>query len=716
MADLKLQRNFGIAAHIDAGKTTTTERILRYTGMIHKIGEVHDGAATTDWMEQEKERGITITSAAVSCEWKFPTDKGTADANTKSYYFNIIDTPGHVDFTVEVERSMRVLDGLIALFSAVDGVEPQSETVWRQANRYKVPRIGFVNKMDRSGADFLMVVAQIKEMLGANAVPLQLPIGAEDDFIGVVDLITMKGVIWDMETEGMTFKEIPVPEDMVEESNHWRAQLIEAVAEYDDKLMEKFFDDPASITEDEVHEAIRKACIDLSIVPMMCGSSFKNKGVQTALDAVCRYLPSPVDLEDTVGTNPDTGETITRKPDAKEPFAALAFKIMTDPFVGRLAFFRCYSGHLDAGSYVLNVRSGKKERISRIMKMFANKQNPIDFIEAGDIAAAVGFKEIKTGDTLCDEDHPITLENMFIPEPVISVAVEPKTQADVDKMGMAIAKLVEEDPTLRVKTDEDTGQTILSGMGELHLEIIVDRMRREFKVEINQGNPQVAYKEAFSAKIEHREVLKKQTGGRGKFADIQFEIGPADVEWLTENPGKHFQFKNDIFGGSIPKEFHPAILKGFETSMGTGVLAGYPMESMKVRIFDGSFHQVDSDAMSFELCAKGGFREAGRKAKPVLLEPIMRVEVVTPDQYMGDVTGDLNRRRGMLEGMDSRGNLQVIKAKVPLSEMFGYVTQLRSLSSGRATSTMEFSHYSPAPNNIAEEVIAKAKGKVKVED
>ncbi len=716
MADLRLQRNFGIAAHIDAGKTTTTERILRYTGMIHKIGEVHDGAATTDWMEQEKERGITITSAAVSCEWKFPTNKGTADANTKSYYFNIIDTPGHVDFTVEVERSMRVLDGLIALFSAVDGVEPQSETVWRQANRYKVPRIGFVNKMDRSGADFLMVVHQVKEMLGANAVPLQLPIGAEDDFIGVVDLITMKGVIWDMETEGMTFKEIPVPADMVEEANEWRAKLIEAVAEYDDNLMEKFFEDPASITEEEVHEAIRKACIDLSIVPMMCGSSFKNKGVQTALDAVCRYLPSPMDVEDTVGTNPDTGEQITRKPNAKEPFAALAFKIMTDPFVGRLAFFRCYSGHLDAGSYVLNVRSGKKERISRIMKMFANKQNPIDFIEAGDIAAAVGFKEIKTGDTLCDENHPITLENMFIPEPVISVAVEPKTQADVDKMGMAIAKLVEEDPTLRVKTDEDTGQTILSGMGELHLEIIVDRMRREFKVEINQGNPQVAYKEAFGNSIQHREVLKKQSGGRGKFADIQFEIGPADDEWLKENPGKAFQFKNDLFGGSIPKEFVPAIIKGFETSMGVGVLAGYPVVSMKVRVFDGSFHQVDSDAMSFELCAKSGFREAGRKAKPTLLEPIMRVEVVTPDQYMGDVTGDLNRRRGMLEGMDTRGNAQVIKAKVPLSEMFGYVTQLRSLSSGRAASTMEFSHYNPAPNNIAEEVIAKSKGKVKSED
>ena len=713
MADLKFQRNFGIAAHIDAGKTTTTERILRYTGMIHKIGEVHDGAATTDWMEQEKERGITITSAAVSCQWNFPTVLGKATPDTKKYYFNIIDTPGHVDFTVEVVRSMRVLDGLIALFSAVDGVEPQSETVWRQANRYKVPRIGFVNKMDRSGADFLMVVNQVKEMLGAKAVPIQLPIGAEDNFKGVVDLIKMKGIIWHMETEGMTFDEIPVPADMVEEVNQWRQNLIEAVAEYDDKLLEKFFDDPNSISEDEVHEAIRKATIDLSIVPMMCGSSFKNKGVQTALDAVCRYLPSPVDIDAVEGTNPDNGETIVRKPEATEPFAALAFKIMTDPFVGRLAFFRVYSGHLDAGSYVLNVRSGKKERISRIMKMFANKQNPIDFIEAGDIGAAVGFKEIKTGDTLCDEDHPIVLENMFIPEPVISIAVEPKAQADVDKMGLAISKLVEEDPTLRVKTDEETGQTILSGMGELHLEIIVDRMRREFKVEVNQGAPQVAYKEAFLATIEHRETLKKQTGGRGKFADIVFEMGPADGEWLKENPGKQMQFVNDIFGGSIPREFVPAIQKGFEQSMSTGVLANYPVEHMKVRVFDGSFHQVDSDSMSFELCAKSGFREAARKAKPVLLEPIMKVEVITPEQYMGDVTGDLNRRRGMLEGMDSRAGAQVIKAKVPLSEMFGYVTQLRSLSSGRASSTMEFSHYNPAPNNIAEEVIARVKGKAK---
>ncbi|MDZ4795674.1 MAG: elongation factor G [Bacteroidota bacterium] len=712
MADLKFQRNFGIAAHIDAGKTTTTERILRYTGMIHRIGEVHDGAATTDWMEQEKERGITITSAAVSCQWNFPTNKGKEFADTKKYSFNIIDTPGHVDFTVEVERSMRVLDGLIALFSAVDGVEPQSETVWRQANRYGVPRIGFVNKMDRAGADFLMVVKQVKDMLGSKAVPLQLPIGAEDDFVGVVDLIKMKGIIWHMETEGMTFDEIEVPADMLEEAKEWRASLVEAVAEYDDKLMEKFFDDPNSITEDEMHEAIRKATVDLSIVPMMCGSSFKNKGVQTALDAVCRYLPSPIDIPDTVGTNPDTGEPETRAADPKAPFAALAFKIMTDPFVGRLAFFRCYSGHLDAGSYVLNVRSGKKERISRIMKMFANKQNPIDFIEAGDIGAAVGFKEIKTGDTLCDENHPITLENMFIPEPVIAVAIEPKTQADVDKMGMAISKLVEEDPTLRVNTDEETGQTILRGMGELHLEIIIDRMRREFKVEVNQGAPQVAYKEAFNITIEHRETLKKQTGGRGKFADIQFALGPVDAEWKAENPDKHYQFVNGLFGGSIPKEFVPAISKGFEASMTTGVLASYPVDNMKIRVFDGSFHAVDSDAMSFELCAKQGFREAARKAKPVLLEPIMKVEVITPALYMGDVTGDLNRRRAILEGMDTRAGAEVIKAKVPLSEMFGYVTQLRSLSSGRASNTMEFSHYSPAPNNIAEEVIAKVKGKV----
>ncbi len=712
MADLRFQRNFGIAAHIDAGKTTCTERILYYTGMSHKIGEVHDGAATTDWMEQEKERGITITSAAVTCFWNFPTKQGQAVPDTKKYKFNIIDTPGHVDFTVEVERSMRVLDGLVALFSAVDGVEPQSETVWRQANRYSVPRLGFVNKMDRAGADFLNVVKQVREMLGAKSVPLQLPIGAEDDFKGIVDLITMKGIIWQEGTQGATYEVVPIPEDMKEDVDYWRGQLIEAVAEYDDTLMEKFFEDPNSISEEEIHVAIRKATIDMSIVPMLCGSAFKNKGVQTMLDCVVRYLPSPVDIEAIKGINPDTGEEIVRKPDAKEPFSALAFKIMTDPFVGRLAFFRCYSGHLDAGSYVKNMRSGKNERISRIMQMYANKQNPIDFIEAGDIGAAVGFKEIKTGDTLCDEDHPIVLENMFIPEPVISIAVEPKAQADVDKMGMAIGKLIEEDPTLRVKTDEETGQTVLSGMGELHLEIIVDRMKREFKVEVNQGAPQVAYKEAFQATIQHRETLKKQTGGRGKFADIVFEIGPAEEEWLKENPGKQMQFVNDIFGGSIPREFIAPIQKGFEAAMSNGVLANYPVEHMKIRIFDGSYHQVDSDAMSFELCAKGGFREAARKAKPVLLEPIMKVEVITPEQYMGDVTGDLNRRRGMLEGMDSRAGAQVIKAKVPLSEMFGYVTQLRSLSSGRATSTMEFSHYSPAPNNVAEEVIAKVKGKV----
>lgn len=711
MADLRLQRNFGIAAHIDAGKTTTTERILYYTGVNHKIGEVHEGGATMDWMAQEQERGITITSAATTCFWKFPTVQGQATPDAKQYKFNIIDTPGHVDFTVEVERSMRVLDGLVALFSAVDGVEPQSETVWRQANRYRVPRIGFVNKMDRIGADFLMVVQQVRDMLGAKAVPLQLPIGAEDNFKGVVDLITMRSIVWDDSTQGMTYTEGEVPADMLEEANQYRAELVEAVAEYDDQLMEKFFEDPNSISEAEIHEAVRKATIDLSIIPMLCGSSYKNKGVQKMLDCVIRYLPSPVDVGAIEGTDPDDAEKkLYRQPDAKEPFAALAFKIMTDPFVGRLAFFRAYSGHLDAGSYVLNVRSGKNERISRIMQMHANKQNPLDFIEAGDIGAAVGFKDIKTGDTLCDEKHPIVLENMFIPEPVISIAIEPKTQADVDKMGMAIAKLIEEDPTLRVKTDEDTMQTVLSGMGELHLEIILDRMKREFKVEVNQGAPQVAYKEAFTLQISHREVFKKQSGGRGKFADIQFEIGPADEAFLAEGKGT-YQFINDLFGGSIPKEFVPAIIKGFESCMTSGVLGGFPVEHMRVRVFDGSFHQVDSDSMSFELCAKQGYRNAGKLAKPIILEPIMKVEVLTPDQYMGDVTGDLNRRRAMLEGMDTRNNLQVIKAKVPLSEMFGYVTQLRSLSSGRASSTMEFSHYSQAPRNIEEEVVAKAKGR-----
>lgn len=715
MADLRLQRNFGIAAHIDAGKTTTTERILYYTGVNHKIGEVHDGGATMDWMAQEQERGITITSAATTCFWNFPTVQGAVLPDSQKYKFNIIDTPGHVDFTIEVERSMRVLDGLVALFSAVDGVEPQSETVWRQANRYRVPRVGFVNKMDRIGADFLMVVKQVRDMLGAKAVPLQLPIGAEDNFKGVVDLITMKSLVWDDASMGMTYTEGEVPADMLEEANQYRAELVEAVAEYDDALMEKFFEDPNSISEDEIHEAVRKATLDLSIIPMLCGSSYKNKGVQKMLDCVIRYLPSPLDVDAITGTDPDDAEKeLVRKPDAKEPFAALAFKIMTDPFVGRLAFFRVYSGHLDAGSYVLNVRSGKNERISRIMQMHANKQNPIDFIEAGDIGAAVGFKDIKTGDTLCDEKNPIILENMFIPEPVISIAIEPKTQADVDKMGMAIAKLIEEDPTLRVKTDEETGQTVLSGMGELHLEIILDRMKREFKVDVNQGAPQVAYKEAFTAMVTHRETYKKQTGGRGKFADIQFEIGPADEAFLAEGKGT-YQFINDIFGGSIPREFIPAIQKGFETAMNNGVLAGFPVEHMRVRIFDGSFHNVDSDSMSFELCAKQGYREAGRKAKPILLEPIMKIEVLTPDQYMGDVTGDLNRRRAMLEGMDTRNNLQVIKAKVPLSEMFGYVTQLRSLSSGRASSTMEFSNYAQAPRNVETEVVAKM-GKKAIEE
>lgn len=715
MSDLRYQRNFGIAAHIDAGKTTTTERILFYTGVNHKLGEVHDGAATMDWMAQEQERGITITSAATTCFWNFPTNQGQKTPDTKLYKFNIIDTPGHVDFTVEVERSLRVLDGLLSLFCAVSGVEPQSETVWRQANKYKVPRIGFVNKMDRSGADFLNVVKQVKDMLGGNSVPLQLPIGSEETFKGVVDLITMKAMIWDDASHGMTYNEVPIPEEMIEDVNEWRQHLIEAVADYDDTLLEKFFDDPNSITEAEIHAAIRKATIDMSIIPMMCGSSFKNKGVQKALDAIVRYLPGPQDIEAIKGINPENGEEIVRHSDPKEPFSALAFKIMTDPFVGRLAFFRVYSGHLDAGSYVLNTRTGKNERISRIMQMHANKQNPLDFIEAGDIGAAVGFKDIKTGDTLCNENHPIVLEAMTFPEPVIAIAIEPKTQADVDKMGMAIAKLVEEDPTLRVNTDEETGQIILRGMGELHLEIIIDRLKREFKVDVNQGAPQVAYKEAFNSTIDHRETLKKQTGGRGKFADIIFEIGPADEEFLKEGKS-NFQFINALFGGSIPKEFVPAIQKGFETAMTTGVLAGYPMESMKVTVKDGSFHQVDSDAMSFELCAKQGYREAGRKAKPTLLEPIMKIEVLTPDQYMGDVTGDLNRRRGMLEGMDSKHGVQVIKAKVPLSEMFGYVTQLRSLSSGRATSTMEFSHYAPAPNGIAEEVMAKAKGKMKIEE
>ena len=698
--DLKYTRNIGIAAHIDAGKTTTTERILFYTGMTHKIGEVHDGAATMDWMEQEKERGITITSAATTTQWKYRNDE---------YKVNIIDTPGHVDFTVEVERSLRVLDGVVALFCAVGGVEPQSETVWRQANRYRVPRIGFVNKMDRAGADFLEVVSQVKNILGANPVPLVLPIGEEEHFKGVVDLIQNKAIIWNEETQGMTYTEIPIPDDMKDLVTDYREKMVEAVAEYDDALLEKYFENPNSITEEELISAIRKATIDIAIIPMLCGSSFKNKGVQFMLDAVCRYLPSPLDIEAIKGTNPDTEAEEIRKPDAKEPFAGLAFKIMTDPFVGRLAFFRVYSGRLDAGSYAYNVRTGKNERISRILQMHANKQNPLDFIEAGDIGAAVGFKDIRTGDTLCDEKHPIALESMVFPEPVIGLAIEPKAQADVDKLGIALSKLAEEDPTFKVKFDDETGQTVIRGMGELHLEIIVDRLKREFKLEVNQGAPEVAYKEALTKTIKHRETYKKQTGGRGKFADIQFEIGPADEGHIG------LQFVNDIFGGAIPREFIPSVEKGFKEAMATGVLAGYTMDSMKVRLYDGSFHAVDSDAFSFEMCAKIGYRDAAKKAGAQLLEPIMKLEVITPEDHMGDVIGDLNRRRGMMEGFDSKNNASVIKAKVPLAEMFGYVTQLRTITSGRATSILEFSHFAPAPNNIADEVIAKSKGKVTVE-
>jgi len=706
--DLSKTRNIGIAAHIDAGKTTTTERVLYYTGINYKIGEVHDGAATMDWMEQEKERGITITSAATTTFWKYPTQQGQLLPNTQEYKVNIIDTPGHVDFTVEVERSLRVLDGVVALFCAVGGVEPQSETVWRQANRYKVPRIGFVNKMDRSGADFLDVVSQVKDKLGANPIPLQLPIGAEETFRGVVDLVTGKAIIWDEKTQGMTFQEIEIPSDIAEQVEEYRVKLIEAVAEYDDHLLEKYFDNPDSITQDEMMAAIRKATIDLTIIPMMCGSAFKNKGVQALLDAVVAYLPSPLDVESIKGVNPKSDKEEERKPDAKEPFAALAFKIMTDPYVGRLAFFRVYSGVLNAGSYVLNTRTGKKERISRILQMHANKQNPIDRIEAGDIGAAVGFKNIKTGDTLCDEKHPIVFENIDFPDPVISIAIEAKAQKDVDKLSAALAKLAEEDPTFKVKVDEKSGQTIVSGMGELHLEIIVDRLKREFGVECNQGAPQVAYHEAITSTIKYRELFKKQSGGRGKFADIQFEIGPGDegVQGL--------QFINDIYGGAIPKEYIPAVEKGFKSAMENGVLAGFPVESLKVRLFDGSFHAVDSDALSFEIAARQGFREACRKAKPELLEPIMKLEVVSPEEFTGDVIADLNRRRGLIEGMEMKGNAQVIKAKVPLSKMFGYVTALRTVTSGRATSIMEFSHYASTPASVSEEVIANIQGKVKV--
>ena len=700
--DLRYTRNIGIAAHIDAGKTTTTERILFYSGVSHKIGEVHDGAATMDWMAQEQERGITITSAATTVFWNYRDHK---------YQINIIDTPGHVDFTVEVNRSLRVLDGLVFLFSAVDGVEPQSETNWRLADNYKVARIGFVNKMDRAGANFLEVCKQVKEMLGSYAVPLQLPIGAEDKFKGVVDLINNRAIVWNEEDMGMTFEEVPIPEDMTDDVEQWREHLLEAVADYDESLMEKFFDDPDSITEEEILNALRKATIDMKIVPMVCGSSFKNKGVQTMLDLVMELLPSPLDKDNLIGHDlNDEEKEVVITPNEDEPFAGLAFKIATDPFVGRLCFVRAYSGRLDSGSYVYNSRSGNKERISRVFQMHANKQNQIDALRAGDIGAVVGFKDIKTGDTLCAENRKVVLESMVFPEPVIGYAIEPKTQADVDKLGMAIAKLVEEDPTLQVNTDHETGQTILRGMGELHLDIIIDRLKREFKVEINQGAPQVAYKEALFGSVEHKEVYKKQSGGKGKFADIVFEIGPKDADPETGEIKPGLDFVNGIVGGVIPKEFIPAIQKGFAESMKNGPLAGYPVESMKVRLFHGSFHDVDSDALSFELAARIGFKEAAKKCRPQLLEPIMSVDVVTPDEYTGPITGDLNRRRGLMKGMDTKGTSSVVKAAVPLSELFGYITDLRTISSGRATASLTFSHYEPVPNNIAEGVIAKVKG------
>ena len=702
--DLKFTRNIGIAAHIDAGKTTTTERILFYTGVSHKIGEVHDGAATMDWMEQEQERGITITSAATTCTWDFPTNQGQKITESKPYNFNIIDTPGHVDFTVEVNRSLRVLDGLVFLFSAVDGVEPQSETNWRLADNYKVPRMGFVNKMDRQGSDFLNVCKQIKTMLKSNAVPIVLPIGEEDNFKGIVDLVKNQAIVWHEDKMGATFDVVDIPDEMKDEVHEYRANLIEAVAEYDDALLEKFFDDPESISEDEVHEALRKATQDMSIIPMICGSAFKNKGVQFLLDAVCRYLPSPLDKDAIIGTDPDKDIEIERKPSVSEPFSALAFKIATDPFVGRLAFFRVYSGRLDSGSYILNNRSGNKERISRIFQMHADKQNSIPFIEAGDIGAAVGFKDIKTGDTLTSEKHPIILESMDFPDPVIGIAVEPKTKADVDKLGMALGKLAEEDPTFQVKTDEASGQTIISGMGELHLDILVDRLRREFKVEVNQGQPQVEYKEAITALADHREIYKKQSGGRGKFADISFTMEPA------EEGKTGLEFINKIKGGNIPREFIPSVEKGFKEAMKNGPLAGFEMDAMKVTLNDGSFHAVDSDSLSFELAAKIGYKSAAKSAKSVIMEPIMKLEVLTPEENMGDVVGDLNRRRGQVNNMDDRAGSKVVKANVPLSEMFGYVTALRTLSSGRATSTMEFDHYAATPANVSAEVIKAIKG------
>ncbi len=706
--DLKYTRNIGIAAHIDAGKTTTTERILFYTGVSHKIGEVHDGAATMDWMEQEQERGITITSAATTCTWQFPMENAETLPETKNYHFNIIDTPGHVDFTVEVNRSLRVLDGLVFLFSAVDGVEPQSETNWRLADNYKVPRIGFVNKMDRQGANFMAVCQQVKDMLGSNAVPIVLNIGEEADFKGIVDLVKNRAVIWHDESFGATFDVVDIPEELKAEAKILRGKLIEEVAAYDESLLEKYMEDEDSITEEEVHAALRAAVMDMSIIPMICGSSFKNKGVQFLLDAVCRYLPAPTDKEGIVGINPDTEKEELRKPDVTAPFAALAFKIATDPFVGRLAFFRVYSGRLDAGSYILNNRSGKKERISRIYQMHSNKQNAIDYIEAGDIGAAVGFKDIKTGDTMSDEKHPIVLESMNFPDPVIGIAVEPKTKVDVDKLGMALSKLAEEDPTFQVRTDEASGQTIISGMGELHLDIIVDRLRREFKVEVNQGQPQVEYKEAITRVADHREVYKKQSGGRGKFADIVFTLEPAEEGKIG------LEFVNAVKGGNVPKEFIPAVEKGFKQAMVNGPLAGFEVDSMKVTLKDGSFHPVDSDALSFELAAKIGFKEVAKKAGAVILEPIMKLEVLTPEENMGDIVGDLNRRRGTINNMSDRAGAKVIKAEVPLSEMFGYVTTLRTLSSGRATSTMEFAHYAETPSNISESVIAAARGTANV--
>ena len=692
---LKHTRNIGIMAHIDAGKTTTTERILYYTGVNHKIGEVHDGAATMDWMIQEQERGITITSAATTVFWK---------AENQEYKINIIDTPGHVDFTVEVERSLRVLDGAIAIFCAVGGVEPQSETVWRQADKYDVPRISYINKMDRAGADFYKVVNEVGEKLGAQPIPLQIPIGSEEEFEGVVNLITGKAYSWDGESLGAKYDEIDIPASVKEEVEKYRSRLIEGVAEESDELFNKFLEDPNSISEEDIKSAVRKATIENRITPVLCGSSFKNKGVQFLLDAVCRYLPSPEDKMAISGINPKTESESQRKPSKNEPFAALAFKIATDPYVGRLAFFRAYSGRLDAGSYVLNNRTGNKERISRIYQMHSNKQNSIEFIEAGDIGAAVGFKDIKTGDTLSDEKSPIILESMDFPDPVIGIAVEPKTKADVDKLGMSLAKLAEEDPTFQVKTDEASGQTVISGMGELHLDIIVDRLKREFKVEVNQGKPQVQYKEALTAAANHREVYKKQTGGRGKFADIIFTIEPG------EESKTGLEFINEIKGGNVPKEYIPSVEKGFRDSMLNGPLAGFEIDSMKITLKDGSFHPVDSDSLSFELAAKLGFKEASKSAKAVIMEPIMKLEVITPEENMGDIVGDLNRRRGQVNSMDDRAGSKVVKAEVPLSEMFGYVTSLRTLSSGRATSTMEFSHYAETPSSVSETVIAEIKG------